>query len=213
MTKFAQPGRRIDIGRDRDAFRLHVRETVLVAAASILRNDGPAALTLRRVAQDVGASTKVIYTTFGGKDGLFDALYLRSYAGLQAAMEMASSAQDAETRLRSICDAYRDYALAEPGFYNVMYGDLGRSWQAPPESRAQAGQTFRILREAVAAMRPSCPSDNVIQITRQLWAAMHGLVSLQMRGLLSDEEDFDTLFHDTVAVIYNGSLSGGKTEI
>lgn len=42
---------------------------------------------------------------------------------------------------------------------------------------------------------------------------MHGLVSLQMRGLLSDEEDFDTLFHDTVAVIYNGSLSGGKTEI
>lgn len=132
MTKFAQPGRRIDIGRDRDAFRLHVRETVLVAAASILRNDGPAALTLRRVAQDVGASTKVIYTTFGGKDGLFDALYLRSYAGLQAAMEMASSAQDTETRLRSICDAYRDYALAEPGFYNVMYGDLGRSWQAPP---------------------------------------------------------------------------------
>ncbi len=201
MQNSSRPGRRIDIGKERHLFQAEVREAILVAAAAILKEEGPAALTLRHVARQVGASTKVIYTAFGGRDGLFDALYVRSFAGLQQAMEGAASDRDDRARLRAICRAYRDYALGEPGFYNVMYGDLGRAWQAPPASVAKASQTFRILREAVAAVSPAREPATLIQTTRRLWAAMHGLVSLQMRGMLSDEEDFDALFADTIDVI------------
>jgi AcrR family transcriptional regulator len=201
MDMTEKSGRRIDLGRQRDAFRAHVREAILVAAASILREDGPAALTLRRVAQAVGASTKVIYTAFGGRDGLFDALYIRSFAGLQQAMEAAAVLEHARDRLDAVCNAYRDYALAEPGFYNVMYGDLGRAWQAPPASIEKASRTFRVLREAVAAVRPSADHAAIIQTTRQLWAAMHGLVSLQMQGMLSDQADFELLFYNMIQKI------------
>jgi len=205
MDTIEKSGRRIDLGRQRDAFRTHMREAILVAAASILRQEGPAALTLRRVAQAVGASTKVIYTAFGGRDGLFDALYTRSFAGLQQAMEDAAAVRPARDRLCAVCNAYRNYALAEPGFYNVMYGDLGRAWQAPPASIAKASRTFRVLRETVAAVRPAADHAAVIQTTRQLWAAMHGLVSLQMQGMLSDEGDFEALFSETTRKICEGA--------
>jgi len=175
-----------------------MRGSILTAAAAILRQDGPAAVTIRAVAVAVNASTKVIYTAFGSKSGLLDALYLHSFAGLERKLDAQRQVNPAPARLRAMCDAYRAYAQAEPAFYTVMLGDLGRDYEAPPASRQQAAATFRILRETIAACIPSSRINEADVATRHLWAAMHGVVSLEQRQLLGNTDQCNLLFEEAV---------------
>ena len=123
----------LDIRAARATMEADTRATLLAAAARVLSEEGPSALTVRRVADSVNASTKMIYTHFGGKDGLLDALYLHSFAGLTHAFQAQSGELDPVLRLDNMVTAYRAFALSEPALYNVMFGDLGRAF-------AQRGQ-------------------------------------------------------------------------
>lgn len=201
VTEPASPSFVTDFRKARAALRLDTRQAILAAAAKVLSHEGPSALTIRRVAQAVNASTKVVYTTFGGKDGLLDALYLHSFAGLERALKAQCAITDPAARLRAMSLAYRRYALSEPSFYNVMFGDLGRAYEAPPASRRQAKETFRILRDTVEACLPQQQRAGAARATRLLWAAMHGVMSLDMRGLLSDAANSEPLFNEAVDAV------------
>ena len=183
-------------GLDADA-----RAAMLVAAARILREEGPAALTVRRVAERVNASTKVIYTRFGGKDGLLDALYLYAFEGLETVLSGCLAGAGPVARLRLMCTAYRRYALAEPALYNIMFGDLGRAYEAPAASRRQAWRTFHALRDTVAACLPGPRTAEADGITRLLWSAMHGVVGLELRDVLGDGAACEALFADAIDAV------------
>lgn len=177
------------------------RATLLAAAARVLSEEGPAALTVRRVAEAVNASTKLIYTHFGGKDGLLEALYLHSFAGLTRAFEAQSSELDPVLRLDNMVTAYRTFALSEPALYNVMFGDLGRAWEAPLKSRRQAWRSFEALRDVVRLCLPLVRSEEAGRSTYLLWAAMHGVVSLELRKLLGNAGDREQLYRQAVAAV------------
>ncbi len=141
-----------DLRRDRAALDLNARATILSAAAAVLQDEGPAALTVRRIAQAVNTSTKAIYTHFGGKDGLLDSVYLEGVAGFGRSMSTVPAGSSPPDRLRAMCAAYRGYGRARPAFYNVMFGDMGRAYRAPVESRRKAAETFGILKEAIQGL-------------------------------------------------------------
>ena len=185
----------------------NIRRAILAAAASVLSEEGPAALTLRRVAEAVGASTKLIYTHFGGKEGLLGALYLESFAALTDVFRIASSEPDPVLRLRRMTEAYRRFALGEPALYNVMFGDLGKAWEAPIASRRQAWRSFAALRDAVGALcegEASSPGSTT-RLTYMLWATMHGAVSLELRKLLGASQSGEQLFRLAVAAILDAA--------
>lgn len=194
-----------DLRRARAALDLNARATILSAAAAVLQDEGPAALTIRRIAQAVNTSTKAIYTHFGGKDGLLDAVYLEGFAGLGRSMSAAPTGASPPDRLRAMCVAYRDYARARPAFYNVMFGDMGRAYHASVESRRKAAETFAILKHAIQASLNAQAADHAPVsaglVTRMLWAAMHGVVSLELRGLLAGPDDVDRVFALTVDAV------------
>ena len=50
------------------------REEVLVAAGSLVRRHGPAALTMRRLAAELGTAVTSIYWHVGNRESLLDAL-------------------------------------------------------------------------------------------------------------------------------------------
>lgn len=175
-----------DVRSARENLREDVRRSVLLAAAQILLEEGPTALTVRRVADAVNASTKVVYTLFGGKDGLLDALYLHSFARFADAFAECRAIEPPARRLAALCQRYRAFACAEPALYQFMFGDLGRAYQAPLASRKRAWKTFEVLAEALAAASGETERSVVADGTRVLWAAMHGCVSLELRGLMKD---------------------------
>ena len=71
-----------------------LRRTLLDAASRLLVAEGPQALTMRRVAAAVGCSTTVLYTAFGSKDGLADALFLEGFQRLRRRLEAVPSGGD-----------------------------------------------------------------------------------------------------------------------
>lgn len=194
----APPNHVRDLREARVIGRADAREAILAAAALILSEEGPSALTLRRVAVAVNASTKVIYTSFGGKDGLLDALYLHSFAGLERLLAAKRAIESAPARILAMCDAYREYALASPAFYNVMFGDFGRDFTVPVTSRRQALATFQIMRDAISTALPRERAEHADVATRLLWAAMHGVVSLEMHHLLGDPSQRQMLFDQAI---------------
>ncbi|AEG51390.1 regulatory protein TetR [Sphingobium chlorophenolicum L-1] len=195
----------VDLQQVRATYRDETRSAILAAAARILSEEGPEALTVRRVAEVVNASTKMIYTCFSGKAGLLDALYIHSFDGLGREFGNCRVEPVPIDRLKAMCRAYRAYAQAEPAFYNVMFGDLGRAYEAPLDSRRQAWSTFQAIRETVAACLPEERRDESRQISQMLWATMHGVVSLELRNLLGETTNCSDLYDRTIELFLSAN--------
>ncbi|MFC7587346.1 TetR/AcrR family transcriptional regulator [Nonomuraea antimicrobica] len=127
-----------------------VRAAVLEAAKRLLATEGPGALTVRRIAGEVGCSTKVIYTLFGGKDGLSEALWLEGFARFERRLVEVPPDDDKLARLHAGLLAYREYALSEPDYYRVMFQGAMPGFRPGPEALLAAKRTFDLLVRGVA---------------------------------------------------------------
>jgi AcrR family transcriptional regulator len=160
-----------------------LRRTLLDAASRLLVAEGPGALTMRRVAGAVGCSTTVLYTMFGGKEGLADALYREGFERLRRRLE-AVAGDDPLGRLAALGHAYRANALAERAYYGVMFQQAIPGFRPSAASLAAAGASLEVLARAVraamdaGALRPGDPQA----VAEVLWAAVHGVVSLELAG-------------------------------
>lgn len=173
-----------------------MRRTLLDAASRLLLEEGPGALTMRRVAGAVGCSTTVLYTMFGGKEGLADALYREGFERLRRRLEAAGGDPDPLGRLRALGRAYRASALAEPGYYGVMFQQAIPGFRPSAESLVVAGAGLEVLTQAVrAAMEAGgLRAGDPRAVAEVLWAAVHGVVSLELAGHFADPEVADDRF-------------------
>lgn len=121
------------------------RERIIEAAVSLLRDEGQAAVTTRRVAELAGMQAPTIYRLFGDKDGLLDAVGEHVMAAFTAekASEVAATTADPIDDLRHGWDMTIDFGLANPDLF-VLLSDPARQQRSPA---AQAGS--RLLAERV----------------------------------------------------------------
>jgi AcrR family transcriptional regulator len=166
-----------------------LRRALLDAASRLLIAEGPGALTVRRVAGAVGCSTTVLYTMFGGKEGLADALYREGFERLRRRLEAVAD-DDPLARLGALANAYRDNALAERSYYGVMFQQAIPGFRPSAGALAAAGASLEVLVRAVRAamdadaLRPGDPRA----VAEVLWAGVHGVVSLELAGHFPDPE-------------------------
>ncbi|UBU17047.1 TetR/AcrR family transcriptional regulator [Nonomuraea gerenzanensis] len=161
-----------------------VRAAILDAAKRLLIAEGPGALTVRRISGEAGCSTKVIYTLFGGKDGLGEALWLEGFARFERWMLALPPHDDPFTRLHRGLMAYREYALSEPDYYRVMFQGALPGLRPGREAVQAAKRTFELLVRGVA----DCLDAGLLrgaeagEIADVLWMAVHGAVGLEISG-------------------------------
>jgi AcrR family transcriptional regulator len=160
-----------------------LRLRLLECAGATLSTRGIAALSLRTLAADVGTSTTAVYALFGGKPGLLAALHAEAFARLGARLDAVPVGADPVEDLVALGVAYRDAALADPHFYDVMFGGAlpadERWWAvAAPILRPVVGVVQRAT--SCGALRQGVDAATV---SLALWATVHGLVSLHLRGL------------------------------
>ncbi|MGH7703993.1 MAG: TetR/AcrR family transcriptional regulator, partial [Gemmatimonadales bacterium] len=58
------------------------RERLLAAAGRLVAEGGPQALGVRQVALEAGTSTRAVYTLFGSRGGLVQAIYAEGWVAL-----------------------------------------------------------------------------------------------------------------------------------
>jgi len=100
----------------RDTYRHgNLREAAISAAFGLVAAGGEAALSLRRVAEEVGVAHRSLYNHFADREALVDAV---AEAGFEV---LASTLRAAATRADFV-KAYVRFVLDNPNLYRVMKG-------------------------------------------------------------------------------------------
>jgi AcrR family transcriptional regulator len=179
------------------AGKASLRRALLDISSVLLERHGPDGLTMRRIAAEAGCSTTVLYTMFGGKAGIAEALWREGFERLGAALAAATGDHPLE-RLGAMGRAYRANALANRSYYAIMFQRPIPGFEPSPEAYEVSLVPLRTLANAVAdciragVFRTEAPS----YIAGVLWAATHGAVSLELagyEGAVDAERRFDDL--------------------
>ena len=170
------------------------RAAVVEAAARLLAEEGPHGLSLRRIAAEAGGSTQLVYTLFGGKRGLADALYAEGFGRLAQACRTALAAcpppGDVE-RLMAIGRAYRTFGQTEPAFFAVMFGKAIPGVTATTATTGQCrANTFGSLVAEVQACLDAgtLVGNSAEELARLCWVTVHGLTARESAGMLRAED-------------------------
>ena len=175
--------------------RPDVRRRLIEVAADLLSEEGPSALSARRLARDAGTSTMAVYTHFGGMPALVRAVVAEGFARLYDRVAEVEQSDDPLVDLVAAVAAYRAHALADPHLFLVMFGSasLGeyRLTQEELEVGLAAFDQLAGLVERVmdaGAIRRGDPAA----VAGQFWAALHGYVMIELSGLSHVVEDPET---------------------
>ena len=139
--------------------RAEMTEEIKTVARRHLATDG-ANLSLRAVARDLGMASSAVYRYFASRDDLLTALIIEAYDSVgDAAERAATAAGDAgfPDQLVAVGHAVREWALAEPHQWALIYGSPVPGYQAPQDTVGPATrvifQIAAIVRDAHAAGR------------------------------------------------------------
>jgi AcrR family transcriptional regulator len=163
-----------------------LRGCLLRQARQVLSSSGPAALSLRTLARDCETSTTAVYSLFGGKAGLLTALFDEAFRTLGRHLSAVEPGEDSLDDIVRLGVAYRRSALSDPHVFGMMFA-AETSLPAAAEARTAAGTALGPLREFVErAVRDKAlrPDTDAAAASLTLWAAVHGWVTLQLRGFL-----------------------------
>lgn len=163
-----------------------IRERIVAAGLMALSDDSAAELTVRRVAKLAGSSTMCIYTRFGGRTGMVEAVYRKGFELLRDELTAATAqaaAQDPTERIVAMTTAYRRFALDRPALYALMFERALPDFDPSPALRAEAlGMTLTLLTDqvALAQKRGLVAGNDPARPSYLLWATMHGVTSIEL---------------------------------
>jgi AcrR family transcriptional regulator len=159
---------------------------LLSAARQIFESDGLPALSVRRVAQAAGCTTMQVYSRYGGKDGLLQALFDEGFEALATAQLAVPASLPPAERVRRLCREYLRVAAEHPHHYALMLGSHSGEFQPPVESRERALATLTNLVEAVGNALPQTndQGQRAREVAHQILAFCHGWATLSATQLL-----------------------------
>jgi AcrR family transcriptional regulator len=151
------------------------RARILDAAWELARRDGLAAITLREVARQVGMRAPSLYTYFGSKNAMYDAMYAQAAQDLAGTLARRPQGSDPRETLRGRMRLFTEFCVADPVRYQLLLERPIPGFEPAPES-------FQITVDALAATRADLEAAGVhgepaVDLFRAL---ITGLVSLQI---------------------------------
>lgn len=160
-----------------------MRRGLLDIASTVLEKEGPNALSMRHIAEKAGCSTTVLYTLFGGKEGLADGLYLEGFRRLRAALENVNEKTPLE-QLKRLNRTYRQIALQHPTYYAVMFERPIPEYRPSDKSKQVAWDSLKPLIKTIqqCIRRGHFKKGNAEMMAMELWTIAHGLVSVELAG-------------------------------
>jgi AcrR family transcriptional regulator len=161
-------------------------QALLQAARQILESEGLPALSVRRVAEAAGCTTMQVYSRFGGKDGLLQALFDEGFEALASAQQAVPLTLPPAERVRLLCRQYLTLASERPHHYALMLGAHSGDFDPPRESRERALATLVHLVEAVERAWPPAPGrhERAEDVAQQIFAFCHGWATLSAARLI-----------------------------
>jgi len=165
-------------------------DAIVTSAVGLLRREGLGAVSMRRVAAELGVSPIPLYSRVGNKEALLEAIAER----MTSEMSVAPLAGESWTAYASRwCDGLRDCrkAMSDGGLL----------------LRGRRGAMERATRPLIAQMiDDGVPSDGAIRSARLLlWAVLgHAAIEIGHEREVGGEVECDRLFDDHVRHLISG---------
>ena len=165
-----------------------VRAALIEAAARLLAEHGPDALTTRRLAGEVGTSTMAVYTYFAGMEELRKEVAREGFRRLAAYLDAVPDSDDPIYDLSALGAAYFVNALTNYDLYRFMF------LEGPDDDDVGEGTFERLVRGVQRAMDAGrFETADPLNLATQLWVMSHGVVTLHKAGCLTLEETITTM--------------------
>lgn len=156
-------------------------DALLAVALEIVDDDGPSELTLSNVASELGVRPSALYTHVDGVDGLHDVVAVRARSNLTKSVQSSAIGVAGADAVHAIAWAYRDFAQQHPGQYRVTITHASNH----PDGTAGIHDVFEAVFTAVGLS----DSDANAAAT-SAHASLHGFVSMEANGAISDDDHF-----------------------
>jgi AcrR family transcriptional regulator len=130
--------------------RAEMTEEIKAVAKRHLATDG-ANLSLRAVARDLGMASSAVYRYFASRDELLTALIIDAYGAVGDAAEQAAAAEAKPLeKWLAIGHAAREWALANPHEWALIYGSPVPGYAAPRDTVEPATRVMLLLGATLA---------------------------------------------------------------
>ncbi|MBK8077856.1 MAG: TetR/AcrR family transcriptional regulator [Kineosporiaceae bacterium] len=132
----------------RERARAELTREIVAEARRQLAEVGPAALSLRAVAREIGMVSSAVYRYVASRDELLTLLIVEAYDGLGEATEQAEAAvvrDDLRGRWQATCRAMRAWAQANPHEHALIFGSPVPGYAAPQTTIGPASRVPTVL--------------------------------------------------------------------
>ena len=183
----------------RERYRAQVRAEITQRAWEQIATAGASALSLNAIAKQMGMSGPALYRYFAGRDELITELVREAYRSLAETLRTASATG---ADLSGLAHALRDWALADPQRYFLVYGTPIPGYHAPADTTAISSEIMTTLLDACTALAPddaATPFGTYLEDHRDwaaghpaspealhrflaFWTRLHGVLSLELAG-------------------------------
>ncbi len=164
-------------------------EEIVDAAETLLDEEGPEALTMRRLADRLGIKAASLYKHLAGKDAIEAELISRGFEAQAEAFEQAVAAAEPGQELEAVSEVYRSFARERPHRYRLMTG---------------SGLRRELLRPGVED-RAAAPLIGIFggdrDRARATWAFAHGMTILELDQRFPGDADLDAAWRTGIAAL------------
>ncbi len=189
----------------------NTRAALLAAAERLIAEGGPAALSVRAVADAAGTSTRAVYSLFGSKEGLLvQALARDAFEFLYTEYEKFPETDDpASDLIESALVVFRRLVREHPALYRIAFQRIVPGLEAGPELVATRQRAWEQLVARVERLRPAgqLGEKPAPEAAVEFIAMMDGLGSAELRGAvlrLLPEGDEETAWRNALTTVVRG---------
>lgn len=175
---------------------------VVKAAADLVNAKGVEALTLSRLAEELGIQTPSLYNHVDGLPGLHRELALLNVRTLGDRLGRAVMGKSGPEALIAVAQAYRAYIKECPGLYTAGLRAARTRVPMDAELEAAENQIVEVALAVVAAF--GLTGDNGLHAVRSLRSVVHGFATLEIAGGFGLPLDCDESFRRLLNILVRG---------
>ncbi len=186
-----------------------LKQALLDETARILREEGEHALSLRRLAAELGVSRTAPYNHFQNKESLLRAVAEQGFEQFRAAMRearLASRELDGRAATLAGVRAYVAFARDHKEYYDLMYGS--KSWQGGSKDGSLAREARATLRGDIERLerwraRGGIAADaDVVRYAELYWGTLHGICRLMLDGVYTGDAQVERLCESATDMLW-----------
>jgi len=186
------------------------RAALVAAAEQLVAAGGPPALSVRAVADAVGTTTRAVYSLFGSKKGLVDALAAQAFGYLGDGLVAAPETDDPAADLVELgATMYRRFVHDHPSLYRIAFQRIVPEFELGPELAEIRRRVWLQLEARLARLDEAGLLDDrsVTEAAVEFNAMCEGLANAELRGGTMRREpgvDSETVWRDAFTTVVRG---------